>query len=320
MAAPEATKRDEGQYLDFTPVTAREGGDVLQTALGNVGIPPEDIAAAALGALEIMPGVYRLAKTASIVMLAGGRAYWDHSANAVHFKKVNDRDFYLGRVVADVAGSSATVDVKVNFDPCYDIDLARDPFTTAVILTAGTAALNPRGGGNELHFSATAEAQKVDMLSVDGFAVAANAIVEGAFRVINKGDAAALDFNIGIANATHATDGDAITESCFIHLDGAALSLYAESDDGTTEVAATDTTVDATEGAALTDRVEFWMDMRSPADIQIYLDGILMLPNSTFKLDAATGPLKLLAHLEKTSDDTPGDIAVDFFRARFAEE
>src|SRR3990167_11215870 len=67
-------------------------------------------------------GKVTLPKTTSMVLLAGGRAYWDHSANAVHYKKTNDRDFYIGRVATDASSSDANCDVYLNSDPPYDID------------------------------------------------------------------------------------------------------------------------------------------------------------------------------------------------------
>ena len=65
-------------------------------------------------------------KTTSLVILDGGRVYWDHSANAAHYKKVNDRDFYVGRAVGDAASADAFIVVDLNADPAYDIDVARD--------------------------------------------------------------------------------------------------------------------------------------------------------------------------------------------------
>src|SRR4051794_7129319 len=59
-------------------------------------------------------GIVTMPKTASIVLLDGGRAYWDASASKVHFKKVNDRDFYLGRVVGDAASADTTCAVNLN--------------------------------------------------------------------------------------------------------------------------------------------------------------------------------------------------------------
>jgi hypothetical protein len=70
--------------------------------------------------------------------------------------------------------------------------------------------------------------------------------------------------------------------------------------------------VDITAGAAVANRVEFWIDMRNPADIQLYVDGVNVLPSSVFKLDAATGPIGLLAHVEKTSGTaTAGPVYID---------
>jgi predicted RecA/RadA family phage recombinase len=312
---PEAIYRQEGCQLDYTPVAAMTGGQVIQLADGRAAVVPTDIAAGMLGAVQV-EGVYLVAKTANIVILDGGKVYWDHSANAAHFKKANDKDFYLGVAVGDAASSDTTMLVAINVEPRYVVDCARDPVDSVLVLTAGTPLMIQQGGTQVLKFSATAEAQKIDVLSKDGFAVGANAIVEFAVEVVDNGDAAAPDFNIGVANATHASDADAITESCFVHIDGNALDILAESDDGTTEVAATDTTVNYAEGT----RFEGWIDLRNPADIQIYIDGVLVLGATVFKLDAATGPLKLLAHLEKSSDDTPGEFHVDWLRARIAEQ
>ena len=71
-------------------------------------------------------------KTTGIVILDGGRVYWDHSANAAHFEKVNDRDFYIGRAVGDSASADASMVVNLNVDPNYDIDLVRDPYQSVV--------------------------------------------------------------------------------------------------------------------------------------------------------------------------------------------
>jgi hypothetical protein len=196
----------------------------------------------------------------------------------------------------------------------------------ALSVATGTAAAGgfglPQVYGNAraLTLTATSEVQCVDILSVDRFAVASNAIVEAIFRIGVNGSTSAVDFNIGVANGTSTSDADAITESCFIHVDGGATDLLAESDDGTTEVAATDTTIDFTAGSAVANRVEAWLDLRDPADIQVYINGALVLGSTVFKLDAATGPLGLLAHLEKsTGTATAGPIYIDALRARFQQ-
>lgn len=217
------------------------------------------------------------------------------------------------------AASKADVDTRLTAIANNFADLAAQlaiQKTLNSVLMAGKPAVSMRGGSAFLLHTAIAEAQKADLLSRDGWAIGANAIVEGQFTVLDDGDANAIDFNIGISNGTHATDADSITEACFLHLDGDSLDLYAASRDGTTTVAATDTTVNITLGTP----VYFAIDTRNPADIQIYVNGVLVLGSTVFKLDAASGPLRLLAHLEKTSDDTTAEYHIDRLSCRIAEQ
>jgi predicted RecA/RadA family phage recombinase len=307
--------------VDYTAVADIVGGQIVQIPDGRAAVVPTDIdqSEAPLGSAST-EGIYTVTKAANLVWVDGCEIYWDHSANAAVLHPASDKDFYLGTAVGDVAAATTTGKVSLNTKPVYKIDISRggisDATVTAIVLTAGTVGAGRIGGSDRFTFSATAEAQKADILSKQGFAVGSNWIVEGGFTVVDDGDAAAIDFNIGLANATHASDADAITESCFLHLDGNALDLFAESDDGTTEVAATDTTVNI----ALGTPVHFVMDGRNEADIQIYVNGVLQLGSTVFKLDAATGPMKLLAHLEKSSDDTTAEYYIDYLRVRIANE
>ena len=100
----EAYYRHEGEAIDYTPSSALTGGQVIQLADGRAAVAITDMAAGAKGAVGVV-GVYRLEKTTSMVILDGGRVYWDHSANKAHYKKVNDRDFYVGRAVGDASSS-----------------------------------------------------------------------------------------------------------------------------------------------------------------------------------------------------------------------
>lgn len=316
--------RDENRV---TAAAAIASGECWQLADGRAAVYQGQNAASSGDRVTFKTdGQHTFTKAASIVLVDGQPVYWEHSANAVTFAPASDRDFFVGCVVGDAASADTTVAVNLNVRPQYKIELGRnqesDEFLTVVVKTVvgSTTVEVPdvkwRPGSASMIFGATAEAQKVDLLSQQGFAVGSNWIVEGCINVIDDGDAAAIDFNIGVANGTHATDADAITESCFLHLDGNALDLFAESDDGTTEVAATDTTVNIVLGTP----VHFVIDGRNPADIQIYVNGVLQLGSTVFKLDLATGPLKLLAHMEKTSDDTTADYRVNYLRVRTAEQ
>jgi hypothetical protein len=269
-------------------------------------------------------GKISLAKDVTYCLLDGGRAYWDHSANKVSYKKVGDRDFYLGRVIgaATLAAELCVVDLNCKPEWEYDLDLLRDGYATVPV---GTQALGgflpPQQSGGALHLllSATNEAQKVDALGVDTFSKSARAVIEGQFRIVNDGGAGAQDFSIGVASATHATDADSIAIHLLFHIDGGATAIKAQSKDGATTVTATDTTKTYTEGAEIAQRKEFWIDLSDPADPQLYIDGVNVLPASVFGMSAAASELRLFAHLEKTATTDVYEVAIDRLCARFKE-
>lgn len=300
----EANFVQEGESLDWTPTAAVSAGQVIQVTDGRAAFAPTAIAAGDLGAVQV-EGIAELDKTTSMVVLKGSPLFWDASANKVHLRHRNDADFYVGIAQEDATAAATTVKVALNVAPQWTASLA-DGFVSVPINTAGFPFVHGAGAGVNLGFSATAEAQKVDALSHRGFAPGTPAIVEALICVNTNGDASAVDINVGVASATHATDADSIAESMFCHIDGASTNINFESDDGTTEVSATDSTLDFTAGTPFL--VQF--DMRDDEDIQVYVDGVNVLPSSVFKLNAATGPLKLLAHMEKTSDDSPGNVSV----------
>lgn len=293
-------------------------GEVHQLSDGRAGIYPGLVAAASGDNLApVTEGQFTFPKTTSMVLLPGGKAYWDHSANKVYFKPVNDRDFFLGTVVDDAAASDTTCVVNLNVRPEYEVELGQGDWAKADTLGLGTLQkIGSKGIVGE--FDAVAEAALSSLLSVRSFPVDSNPILEAIVNVVGNGDTSdIIDINIGLANAGHATDADSITESCFVHIGGNVLDINAESDDGVAaEVAKTDTTIDYVEGTPF----EIWMDARDPADIQIYIDAVLVLPGSTFNLAAATGPLKALIHMEKTSNDTVAVLHVDDMNVRLAED
>lgn len=317
MTIEAARVADDGDSLGLTLLATCAPCEIWQLPDGRAGVR-QGLRSGAAGELYDFSceGVFRVPKVSGVVLLDGGRLYWDHSAGNATYKRGNDRDFYLGTVVGDTASTATEVLVNLNARQRNVLSLQDSSFQHVPVLTAGTPVLRALGGNRALVFSATAEAQKLDLLSDEGFAPGANAIVEAIVNVVTNGDAAAVDFNVGVASGTHATDADSIAESLFIHIDGASVNINAESDDGTTEVAATDTTVDFTAGTPF----EVWFDLRDPSDIQIYVNGALVLGSTVFKLNAATGPLKLLAHLEKSSDDSPGEFHVNALQVRLMEQ
>ena len=110
--------------------------------------------------------------------------------------------------------------------------------------------------------------------------------------------------SVGIANGTHASDADAITQHLFVHMDGNDLKINLQSKDGTTTVAATDTTV----AYVLSTPFLVQFDCRNLANVKCYVNGVLVLNATTFRLDAATGPFRPLVHIEKSANATKGNL------------
>jgi predicted RecA/RadA family phage recombinase len=318
----ESTYVNQSSTSSRIAVAALAAGQVIQDYDGKAGVVA-GLNAVAVGDVYTIQktGKIEIAKTATMVILKGGKVFWDHSANKAHYKAVNDRDFYVGVADDDAASAATTVVVDLNVEPAYLLDVARDPVRSVLVGTQalGGFGLLRRGGAHNAIISATNEAQKIDIITTDGFANGANAIVEAAFTVPSDGAGTVVDVSIGIANATHATDADSITESVFVHLDANNTNINLESDDGTTEVAATDSTLDYTEGSTNAERVEVWFDMRDPADVQIYVNGVLALAASVFNVNVAAGPWKLLLHIEKTATTDTYELDLHWLRARIAE-
>jgi len=312
--------------IQLTATAAHAAGEVIQIPDGRAAIVGA-LSAVAIGDkfLAYTQGRFSVAKTASVVILDGAKVYWDRSASKASYKAdVAQGDFYLGTAVGDAASADTEMTVDINAEQQNLIEFGKGGWDTVAVKTAGTVIPNPAAGlcGQEpggittrFSFSATSEAQKVDALSRQSIPVTLPFIVEGRCAVYDIADAAAVDINIGIANGTHATDADSITESLFLHFDGNALDILAESDDGTTEVAATDTTVNAVDDTFF----DFAIDMRDNTDPQVYINGVLVLSATVFAVNAATGPWKLLFHMEKTANDTTAEFRIEKFSARVVD-
>lgn len=298
--------------------------DLVQTALGWGGIYKNGTAASSGETVTLTTDSgFTVTKTTGVVLLAGDKGYWDRSAGALHYKPVNDRDYFAGVVAADAASADDEAEIIQGVEPQYLIDLHRDAFTSDLVGTpaAGGFGYPVRLGGSYiLELTATNEAQKQDLISTDGFSPDANPIVEFDFRVLSDGSGTTPDFNIGISNGTHASDFDSVTEFVGIHLDGNNVNINAQSRDGTTTVPSTDTLLDYTEGATFSSRVYGKIDCRDPSDVQIYINGALVLGATVFKINAAAGPLRLVAHLEKTATTDTYKIAIDRLRVRTSEQ
>lgn len=305
----------------ITAAAAIAAGEVWQLADGRAAVLTGLAAAASGDRVNFTTtGQFTFTKTASQVWVDGQPIYWDHSANsATCLTPTSDRDFLLGSALGDAASADTTGAVNLNVTPVYvaslkPVGLASTSWVTEATDGLGTTPLV--GGGIQMAFDAVVEAAQAANYTERTFTLASNWIVEGRCAVYDIGDNAALDIDIGVASASHATDFESVAEFVALHLNGNALDIYAHSDDGTTDVAPTDTTVNAVDDTYF----DFVIDGRNPSDVQIYVNGVLVLGSTVFTLGAATGPLKLIAHMEKTSDDTTADFRVDFLRVRTAEQ
>lgn len=296
--------------------------EVFQTPSGQAGVLDQAASVSTNSYAEVITrGTYTVKKTGSAFIARGQRVYWDYSANEATYRKVNDRDFYVGRAAADASTTQPWVDVLLNEDPPYDIDIMRDACLSVPVGTQAVGAFGyPKriGGSWLLELTATNEAQKVDLLSVDGFDLAANAVVEAIFSITNDGSNATQDFTIGVASGTHASDFQSITSFVAVSTVGNSTNINAQSDDNVTDVAPVDTTADYVEGSAVANRVHVLFDFRTPGDVQIYVNGALVLEATTFT--AGTSGLHfLIAHLEKTTGTDVYAVRIDALRAWFSE-
>ena len=303
----EATYVQEGKIIDWTPTADVLAGEVLQLPDGRAAIATTDIPAGEQGSVQVS-GIVEVLKTASMVMLKGTKLWWDVSASkASVIYGLADRDFYIGVVQEAAASAATTVKVALNVEPRYTLALADG------ILAAPIPAItaNPKGmmfqNGNGVNavFDTAAEAQKFDALSIRSIAPNTPGLLNAIVCVNTNGDDAAFDLNIGMADDTHATSADTINASLFCHVDGGSADILVESDDNVTEVNATDSTVDFVAGTPFL----FQVDLTDWSDPQVYINGVNVLPASVFDIssDLVTA-WKLLFHMEKSANDSPGNV------------
>ncbi|MGL4809460.1 MAG: hypothetical protein ACRC4O_12020, partial [Giesbergeria sp.] len=101
-----------------------------------------------------------------------------------------------------------------------------------------------------------------------------------------------------------------------IHFDGNDLSIKLHSDDGTTDVAIVDSTVDAVDNTYF----HFVIDARVKSSVKFYVNGVRLAAATTFVLTAYASTLSAFVHMEKTSNDTTAEIRVSSLRAWAAKQ
>lgn len=303
---PEAVSYQQGDIISFSTVAAVAAGEVLQVPDGRVGVAISAAAAGALVSCEIT-GIKKLEKTANEIYVPGQRLYWDASASKVTaIPPVTAADFFVGCAALDAAAADATAAVVLNENWEGSIDQRTATFAVVPVLTAGDPRCLQVGGGLRFTIDATSEAQKIDALSHKAVALDSDWIFL-AEVVIDAAAGSATDISIGVADGTHATDFQSVATLCTIHIDGGSQNILVQSDDGTTDVAPVDSTIDWTAAVPFA----LAIDGRDPTDIKLYINGIRETATSTtLALAAAANGLKACVHIEKTSSTDAATVTV----------
>ncbi|GIW81488.1 MAG: hypothetical protein KatS3mg105_3295 [Gemmatales bacterium] len=317
----EATILRERHDMRLTAAAAIASGEVYQLPDGRAGVYCGLNAASSGDRVKFATsGQFTVAKASNVEVIDGAPLWWDHSANAATpVPQFGSRDFFIGSAVGDAAASASTCVVNLNVKPEYIVDIngviGGGGGDTVTVQTTGSPSVVSRGGMTIFAFDTTAEAQKVDWLSRRSFDVASNWILEAMVEVATAPNNVAADVDIGVASGTHASDFESIAEFAAIHLDGGDTNIDAHSDDGTTDVAPVDTTIDWTAGTPF----HIAIDGRDHTNVKFYVNGVRVASGTTFKLTAASGPLKAIFHAEKGANSTPGVFEVDMLRVRIQE-
>lgn len=228
--------------------------------------------------------------------------------------------------LGDIAGNVVIDDDFLGDWPAAATALSgQGPYAWTKTETNGLGVISSDEANGVLKFSfdAVAEAATAALYMANSpIDIDKGPIVEFILAVFDIGDDAALDINFGLASDTHATDFDSVGEYIAFHLDGAALDLKAQSEDGATTVAATDTTLNLVDNQY----ARFKIDCTDKANCKLYAnvdrDGAYarVLSGTTFDMSNYSGTLTPIIHVEKTSNDTTADVRADRCRVQAARQ
>lgn len=182
----------------------------------------------------------------------------------------------------------------------------------------GVISQDVANGVLKFSFDAVAEAATATLFMENSpVAPSKGGVAEFILAVYDIGDDAALDIDFGLASDDHATDFESVAEFVAFHLDGSNLSLKVHSDDGTTDTAAVDTTVDLVDDTFY----KFKIDFSDLSDIKFYYaamgsDYTRVASGSTFDVSQASANWTPIVMVEKTSNDTTADVRCDRIRVQ----
>lgn len=303
MSAEGATKH-EGSTVKMVATAALASGQVIQTPDSRAAVY-NGLKAAAIGDYVALCtcGVRPVLKTADIAFLPGQEVWWKVSTNRATYRMAGD--FYVGIATVGAAASATTVDVAMNALPNYVSDTAQRTGEWVSEATNGLGVVESVGGLLTLAFDAVSEAAQAAFYGVRSVNVAERPIFEIEMAVYGIG-AAANDFSIGLADGSHATDFDQVSDYAVFHLDAADLTLKTATDDTANPVSPDDSGVDLVD-----DTFAFLqIDARDADNVKFYANGVQLNSAATFVLTASTADLVPIVHIEKTSDAAVADVRV----------
>jgi predicted RecA/RadA family phage recombinase len=306
---------ESGVTTPFTPVADCTAGDVVQIPGGLAGVCTAAIAAGELGSVWIS-GIFRLTKTASIALLTGGDLHFDVSTGKGNYTSdAGTADFQFGTVYADAVGADTYCYGRLNDRSNYKIDLEEGGEWT-VGSVAGTTATAPLITGNMIRevIAATNEAQGAAIVSNQSVLISSKPICEIRLTQISASDNT-IDMDWGLAEGSHATDFDALGVFAAFHTDGGDANIDTHSDDGGTDRALADSTIDLAQGTY----AEYWIDARDDTDVKFYVNAILVDTASTKRIlttALATPAMKIVIETEKTSGTATAELRVSRARVR----
>jgi hypothetical protein len=315
----EAEKTGQWDERTLTVGAAVLTGEIWQLPSGRPGALNGNTPAAsgAVRTFRQRPDSFIVPKAVG-AWLDGGPVWWDRSASqATGVPPLSDRDFFLGCASGDATEAATIGAVELGRWPAYEIDLHRSGGRSAVVKTAGGPLLAMRGGTLAMELTTDAEAQKLDWLSKRAMSVDAVGVLDATVEVVTNCTAAVGTLFVGVASGTDAADIESVANLAGFKLKlGTDLNIYAESDDGTTDVNPTDTLQDWAVGTP----VNLAVDWRDKASVKFHVNGVRVLSGTTFTMTAAAGPLYALVWLAKAANASPGAVAVDRLTVRTAEQ
>jgi hypothetical protein len=172
------------------------------------------------------------------------------------------------------------------------------------VLGLGVHQIAGETGGVQMDFDAVAEVASATISTTDALPVDRGITFEGELHLSDDGDDAALDFDFGLgtlltANSIASVDHTDMAQLAAFHIDGNDTTLNAQSDDATTDVSATDTTLEN----SLTATKKFKIIVRPAGTVEFWVDGARVLSSTAFQV-LSTAALCGFVNMEKTSNDT----------------